>query len=102
MLKIKDNVDLKELEKYGYKKGEDMCNVSFSCYGKEFDKQLDKILTINILKPLYIVEIDKKNKKIELLITKEYSSSAISYNENNIIEPYIQDLIKADLVEKVE
>ena len=78
-------ISLKELEKYGYKKGEDMCNVSFSCYGKEFDKQLDKILTINILKPLYIVEIDKKNKKIELLITKEYSPSAISYNENNII-----------------
>ena len=48
------------------------------------------------------LKVDKKNKKIELLITKECSSSAISYNENNIIEPYIQDLIKDDLVEKVE
>ena len=101
MLKIRDGIDLKELEKYGYKKGTEMCNISFSCYGKEFKSQLDKILKLNIENPLILIQIHKKSRIIELLITKEYSPRAFSYDREDIIKPYIDDLIKDGLVEKV-
>ena len=44
MLKIKDNVDLKELEKFGYKKGEDIMYCSYNAYGKIYEQQLDSVL----------------------------------------------------------
>ena len=36
-LRIKKNIDLKELEKFGYKQGQDTINVSYNAYGKVFE-----------------------------------------------------------------
>lgn len=79
MLKIKDNVDLKELEKYGFEKG----------------------FRFQPLNPLPIVAIVDTNRK--LLI--QYSTSG--WYDNNYWYLYdknqdkVYDLIKAGLVEKV-
>ena len=74
MLKIKDNVDVKELEKFG-----------FNCYSEEkqlYDKQLyDDIEEINIYKD------------------KEICIALDGWETNRLDTLY--DLIKADLVEKV-
>ena len=85
MLKIKDNVDLKELYKFGYKyygnwtRGE--------VVKKEIAELKDKGDGISIN-----FDIDRK---IEFL----HPYLEITYPN---IELYIQDLIKAGLVEKVE
>jgi len=76
MLKIKDNVDLKELEKFGFK--EDII-VDEKCYIKEFN------LGINYRETIIIWEKDKN----------------IQVNANNILDT-LYDLIQANLVEKVE
>ena len=81
MLKIKDNVDLKELEKYGFVKG----NIG------------------------YKKEIDMEDYTITIKIEKEYEE-AIMYIQNDcydcdytcLIPNVIYDLITDDLVEKVE
>ena len=82
MLKIKDNVDLKELEKYGFNKG-------FSLFYADD-------------KPRIIVAVvdDERN------LTIQYSDSAWWDNNYWYLHSYNQDkvydLIKADLVEKIE
>ena len=80
MLKIKDNVDLKELEKYGFEKG----------------------FRFQPLNPLLIVAIVDTNRKLII----QYSTSGW-YNNNywylyDKKQDNVYDLIKADLVEKVE
>ena len=77
MLKIKDNVDLKELEKFGYN----------NKYSDDYEKVIGYAETI-------WVENDTRNIWLE---------SSMSYlDDDKYIEPLIQDLKKADLVEKVE
>lgn len=96
MLKIKDNVDLKELEKFGF---------DFDFIGHVYTKNID----------------DKKtNKEIcddeEDIEYKDFVFLNIYYEDNREISLYFQDmedyysvkldtlydLIKADLVEKVK
>lgn len=81
MLKIKDDIDLKELEKYGFKK-----EPTKSYYYKEISEQI------------YIeVQIFKNDTYIqhkEININTEHGSFF-----NNL--DLLYDLIKADLVEKV-
>lgn len=80
MLKLKDNVDLKELEKYGFEKG----------------------FRFQPLNPLLIVAIVDTNRKLII----QYSTSG--WYDNNYWYLYdkkqdnVYDLIKAGLVEKVE
>lgn len=87
MLKIKDSVDLKELEKYHFAK---------------HNKENAKVC--------YYRLIPMKNRTIMILI-EIYKDRTIGFqlplgctlDEDKInIEDYIQDLIKADMVEKVE
>ena len=81
MLKIKDNVDLKELEKYGFKLKYNENNGKPFIYEKVFlgwNRKSD--ITIYV-----------EDKKINCYIEEE----------KEIIET-LYDLIKADLVEKVE
>ena len=101
MLKIKDNVDLKELEKFGYKLGQDTTYVSYGNYGKVFNKQLDKYLKISkdIEDIVFIVEISE-SRDISLNVTAKTSPRVFKYIDKDIIKPYIQDLIQAGLVEK--
>lgn len=79
MLKIKDNVDLKELEKYGFEEN------SFY-YSKTFNFEY------------YKVEIDIEKDRKYLIIKNDYYDS----NYACYIPSLIYDLIKADLVEKID
>lgn len=78
MWKVKDSVDLKELEKYGYRQDVDM---SFSYH-----------------KNLYLsgveIFIDSGTRQIHELYHHEYKCEYENLK-------YIDDLIKADLIEKV-
>ena len=75
MLKIKDNVDLKELEKYGFKYLE-----VFGCWQR-------------------VIEFGRVITATSIYDDKEIDTNL---NENDTEKFLIQDLIKADLVEKVE
>ena len=74
MLKIKDNVDLKELEKYGFKK--------YFGYAKCYNKSLTCSIDIDFENYIIINVKNNDPKKYDLL------------ND-------LYDLIKADMVEKV-
>ena len=82
MLKIKDNVDLKELEKYGF----------------EYNKLLDE----------YVIDIaiDRRGACVELAIRRRYLKLDFIGDDTggsgeDYLDDVIYDLIKADLVEKV-
>lgn len=91
MLKIKDNVDLKELEKFGYELEEDWWNrpkkieVGVGIIGYE-------IYNKNVA-PFTSIEIEVETR----LIMQRYEDIL-----EDVEEKYIKDLIQAGLVEKVE
>ena len=77
MLKIKDNIDLKELEKFGFKEGEEY-------YGFNINKY-----DIGLI-------IGKTYREIQIV------SGMYADDENGEkVEPMLYDLIMAGLVEKV-
>lgn len=92
MLKIRDEVDLKELEKFGFK--------------AKYDEDTGKIKAYE--------KVNKEEEYLGLGVTKEIIKSKIRiFKRTNVewrINPYkelfdvdtLYDLIKADLVEKVE
>ncbi len=91
MLKIKDNVDLKELERYGFETyilkniGSKYHNVREYLF---FDKNIGWYLIIFESDRLIQIQIDELNYK------------DVPYS--NLFVEKLYDLIKADLVEKVE
>lgn len=91
MLRIKDNVDLKELEKFGFKKG-------------FHDGEYGRIIKKDEITSQCLVYISKTINPITATIPKFlYIATPLSItpvNKNNTW--VIDDLIKADLVEKVE
>ena len=113
MLKIKDNVDLKELEKYGFKRvqfvndiGEDEWDKIEFIYDdngtrltNENDtfpyKDVNWVVWKN--KDLWICEYDKTDEERQYK-EKEIITESIDTEQAEIL----YDLIKADLVEKVE
>ena len=80
MLKIKEGIDLKELEKYGFKEIDDLGVINY-CYSKG-----DSELVINSSRNIYI-DID--------------CECWLNFDLPNEILNVVYDLIKADLVEKV-
>lgn len=83
MLKIKDDAELKKLEKYGFKLG-------LYDYKREA-KDGNKIIISND-RQIYMMLISKPNKlPFPFAIRKE-----------NVVRAYILDLINNDIVEKVE
>lgn len=78
MLKVKDNVDLKELEKYGFKEYND-------CYSRDYNND-------------YLTKIDKETREI-LKVDYEWSLLQNKYYKNSTYK--IQDLLENNLVEKV-
>ena len=80
MLKIKDNVDLKELEKFGFK-----------LYGENFESYI-----VNIEDKQYhnkaILNVAPVSRKISIDTTSTYIKDKLDI---------LYDLIKADLVEKI-
>jgi len=94
MLKIKDNVDLKELEKFGFD-----------------EKTFDVICNRNLIPSKYIklIKTVGKRKIHNLIISIEQDKTILvfwSYSYYIIylkrFKKYIKDLIQADLIEKVE
>ena len=86
-LRIKDSVDLKKLEKYGF--------VNDEIYGRKV--KVKKMMT----KEKYnaeIVEIDLKTGQLQIFVDDEYYEN---YTQSDTLD-FIYDLIKADLVVKVE
>lgn len=109
MLKIKDNIDLKELEKFGFR--------------AEYDKDTGKLVEMYRINGHYVGEREKRRRGTSITITKDENRFGYSNFKNfwNIfswkreIKPFtyrlnldsedfevLYDLIKADLVEKVE
>lgn len=81
MLKIKDNVDLKELEKFGFEKDGYNYYYDFIPYNEDAGDGQYVLVDIKTRKiDLDYIDLDYFDKSIELLY----------------------DLIKADMVEKVE
>jgi hypothetical protein len=80
MLKIRDDVDLKELEKFEFE------------YEEDGEKYYCKYLPDNQHK-LFIYEDDRKIRQGDFVLI-------FGYNEVELDERWIQDLIKADLVVK--
>jgi len=98
MLKIKDSVDLKELEKFGYKQGQDTINVSYSAYGKVFELEYSAKLNDTLID---VIEIDKKTKEIECSRSSKHAFRSFVNNDEKLLKKYINDLIKADMVEEI-
>ena len=84
MLKIKDNIDLKELEKFGFVENENYPN-----YVKDL-----------IYNPSYsdTLTVDKNTRIIERTIC---SANTGAKTCKRVATSVVQDLIKADMVEKV-
>lgn len=93
MLKIKDKVSLKDLENFGYSKiGYPM----FNDYFKNLDNNV--FLCIN--------EVFRNGQNAEITAYKGNVNSWLDlggniFEETEVLEHYIQDLIEAGLVEKV-
>ena len=87
MLKIKDNVDLKELEKFGFKLG-------FYYYGYKYaEKHL-----VSDENTFLILFVDEKDRTFTLSNGKK----GTWFEDGDIFDlDTFYDLIKADLVEKV-
>ncbi len=86
MLKIKDNVDLKDLEKFGFEYDE------MRCFGKPAFICKNELIGVNIFENI--------QKGICNIKEKEFLSFSFDFNES-LLE-LIYDLTKADLIEKVD
>lgn len=90
MLKIKDDVDLKELEKFGYKViPEGIYAKSINCY---IDTMGDRHETFIVI---------EKNRTIKRYYVESYLFKVYEEKEQHLFKRNIKDLIKANLVEKV-
>ena len=83
MLKIRDNMDLKELEKYGFEEDRWKCYVKTICEGRR-GQSFELIISSNSR------------------VLEGFSNGADGSGEEAIIDDTIYDLIKANLVVKVE
>ena len=95
MLKIKDDVNLKELEKFGFKK---------QCHGY---KGYYRCISCGV-KIILILSDEAGNRKREVIIDKWYDNDPrahkrpkVKYRSNIQVYDVLYDLIKAGLVEKV-
>ena len=92
LLKIKDNVDLKELEKFGYE------------YENVLDVYYKMIIPHKLL--IFLFEYQPKARVITITKNRKIITKKMQYwldwNICKTNEKDIRDLKKADLVEKVE
>lgn len=107
MLKIKDNVDLEELKKFGFEKYHKNCYIK-QWFTEASKKDVDYFLEYNKTQYLGIyftaqVEMFIENDKvvnIDITIFS-YMEPLITFQSQDY-DFYVQDLIQAGLVEKVE
>ena len=88
MPKIRDDINLKELEKYGYKLQEDWWNRTTEVIGNDVKGEM---IYSNNVDSYVTIEIELETRRI----TENYDDMFVTVDEK-----YIKDLIKADLVEK--
>ena len=91
MLKIKDNVDLKELEKYGF----------VYCKRNDYGKITNEIIYRNNKEDINIF-VDDNNEYIPRILFMMNDISSYQESTCFMFSNTLYDLIKADLVEKVE
>lgn len=94
MMKVKDNIELEELKKYGFNYVEWQYNHEYGFFPKLYVKDMWKdnkcLHRVNIIINTTNRHIDIRNgKDFSLLVSKQ------------AINKYLSDLIKADLIEKV-
>ena len=92
MLKIKDNVDLKELEKFGFKPKYDEDTGKIKAYEKI--KKEEEYIVLGVTRTII-------KGKIRIFRRTDIEWRINPYNEYFDVDT-LYDLIKADLVEKVE
>ena len=94
MLKIKDNVDLKELEKFGFEYSKHIINT--------YDKEINYYpLGDSVPCCRYYLTVNEENRHIyNSIYGLTWQGKTDNYNIEFLDTLY--DLIKADLVEKVE
>ena len=94
MLKIKDNVDLKELEKFGYNflEFDHIANkpYEYSLYVKDYNKTIADNNSVVVL-------IKERNVQV-----CKQANGYYGILDDGLSRMYIQDLIQAGLVEKVD
>ena len=83
MLKIKDSVDLKELEKFGFEEDIWGCYVKTICEGRR-GQSFELIISANSR------------------ILEGFANGADGSGEEAYLDSTLYDLIKADLIEEVE
>lgn len=99
MLKIRDNIDLKELEKFGFKEK----HWGYIYYPKNNSPQTRYFSSIKIDGDIHVLSFDLENmsmwcndlKQLEL----DFENIQYSYNE---FKKLVNDLKKANLVEEVD
>ena len=89
MLKIKDNIDLKELEKYG-----------FEDYNE--DIYLDKMVNLKMSLLFGVPFVNKKTRELHILTDLQKLDGFGKGIKEVIITENIYDLIKDGLVEKID
>lgn len=90
MYKIREDVDLNVLEKYGYELQEDWWNRPSKITTNDIEGEM---IYYKHVAPYTSIEIETKTRRI----TEQQEDMF-----RNVEEKYIDDLIKADLVVKVE
>ena len=89
MLKVKDSIDLKELEKYG-----------FIDYNE--DIYLDKLGDLKISLLFGVPFVNKQTRKLHILTSLQKLDEFGDGVKEVVVTENIYDLIKADLIERVD
>ena len=98
MLKIKNNVDLKELEKFGFKPKYDEDTGKIKIYKKTILKDNENKMLILKVECLKHITDNRFNPYYKFL----YLDGDLSFENGNMFMDFLYDLIQAGLVEKVE
>ena len=108
MLKIKDDIDLKELEKFGFKKGKQLINICPSHFGEGTEYMLEwyhKLSRIQEDECGYKIPYTHIMVKDTRFILIDVHNNDYTYHtegsELEEVENTLYDLIQAGLVEKV-
>lgn len=97
MLKIKDDVDLKVLLKYGFKEVQQNKRINYICMPAEAWNNCGNSIIVNNDSNLFNLDYYQGEDR-----TMEFRFNEQATEEFNKILTVLFDLIKADLVEKVE
>lgn len=100
-LRIKSNVDLKELEKFGFEDSKTSQNVPYEYWGYDKDYNFDNTYFVFVASGRrgqnYYLLVNKGTRKLIIYATRPDGDGT-----SGDLEDVVYNLIKAGLVEKVE